>query len=155
MCFESKGTVENFGFKYLNEEKQLLEQIEALQAKILDTPYDIIIGRPTILKHNLLHKLKDHFSSDDTKTGGVSTRGKDLSAHDVRTTLSQPLLPEDHPALSVLFRKDDLITPEYDDDGIELKVKDYPWEREDTVPGSVPVKPQPHIEGSVELQERI
>ena len=55
VCFESKGTVENFGFKYLNEEKQLLEQIEALQAKILDTPYDIIIGRPTILKYNLLH----------------------------------------------------------------------------------------------------
>lgn len=127
-----------------------------MQAKILDIPYDIIIGRPTIVENKLLYKLKDHFSGKGDENGGVRTRDMNISAHDVRNTLGQPLVPEDHPILGVLHRKDDLITPEYDDDGIELKIKDLPWEKEEPVSGDdTTAKPQPLIEGSAELQARI
>jgi len=155
MCSDSKGAV-SFGFKYRNEADDIIEIMESLKAKILDIPYDIIIGRPTILKHNLLHKLSTHFFQRPTvKTGGISTQSGDLSTHDVPKLLRQPLVSEDHPAINILYRKDELITPEYDDDGIDLKVTDYPWEKDDPVPGSNIAKPEPHIEGGPELQARI
>ena len=159
MCTDSKGVVNNFGFKYRNEANNTLEILEHLQAKILDIPYDIIIGRPTIVEHQLLHKLSTHFSEENVASGGAPTRSSNHSAHDVTAAFGQPTVPEDHPALNVLYKKDELLTPEYDDDGIELKVKDFPWEKEDT-----PItqngnenapKPQPTIHGSPELQARI
>jgi hypothetical protein len=44
VCYESKGSVSDFGLKFDNEEQHVLEVLESLQAKILDTPYDIVIG---------------------------------------------------------------------------------------------------------------
>jgi hypothetical protein len=155
MCTTSPGQV-TVDFKYLNEETNVHEVIEALQARILDIPYEMIIGRPDIIKHDMLSKLNKHFSEKNVDVGRVPTRSAGLSTHDANTTLGQPSVSHDHPILSVLFRKEDLLTPEEDDDGIELKVKDYPWEKEDPVPGSAPApKPQPVIEGSAELQAKI
>ena len=43
----------------INRNNENFKKIE-ITCTIIDSPYDLIIGRPTIQKHNLLCKLYDH-----------------------------------------------------------------------------------------------
>jgi hypothetical protein len=151
LCTQSTGEV-TFDFKFKNELNDSYEILRNLQAKLIDTSFDIIVGRPDIVKHAMLGKLCEHFGK--ASNGEVPTHS-DNTTHGCPPVLGQPSVPQDHPALNLLIRKDDLLTPEEDDDGIELKVKDYLWELEDySIPeGSSDVKPL--IEGSKKLRERL
>lgn len=53
-----------FQLQIYNELTKSLEPIE-LQAFIIDTPYDVIIGKPSICKYDLLTKLPSFFSSSE------------------------------------------------------------------------------------------
>jgi hypothetical protein len=58
MCTESPGEVQ-FILTYFDSATQYEESIP-VTAKILDTPYDFILGRPDIIRHNILQRIGDH-----------------------------------------------------------------------------------------------
>jgi hypothetical protein len=151
LCTQSAGEV-MFDFKFKNELTDSYEILQNLQAKLIDTSFDLLIGRPDIIKHSMLGKLCNHFGGNSD--GEVQTHSGNATL-DCPSMPGQPSVPQDHPALNLLIRKDDLLTPEEDDDGIELKVKDYLWELEDySIPeGSSFVKPL--IEGSEKLRAQL
>ena len=151
LCTQSAGEV-TFDFRYLNEKLKTYETIKNIQAKVIDTSTDAIIGRPDIIEYDMLSKLCNHFGKK--RKGEVTTRG-DHSTHDVTSTPGQPSVPHDHPALNLLIRKDDLLTPEEDDDGIELKVEDYLWELEDDSVQESGGKAKPLIVGSDNLRRKL
>ncbi len=65
----------------------------------------------------------------------------------------QPSASDDHPYLNLLIKNDQLLDPEPSDDGINLKVDEYPWGREDNAV-ETPVA-GPKIEGPPELQRQL
>jgi hypothetical protein len=148
MCSNSSGEV-NIDVQYKNELSQSLETMSNLTAKILDTPYQLILGRPDIKKYKLLKKLVDHFELRD-RDGETPTHATPDSAHRRARVPGQPCASDDHPYLNLLIKKDQLLDPEPDDDGIDLKVDEYPWERDDNA-AKTPVA-GPTIEGPPELQ---
>jgi hypothetical protein len=58
-CFDSLGSLE-FYLTYLNEISNKPETIFS-NFSVIDSPFEVIIGRPTIIKHELLMKLNCHF----------------------------------------------------------------------------------------------
>eukprot|EP01034_Spumella_vulgaris_P029850 gene29850-36970_t len=119
------------------------------------------MGRPDIKRHKLTQKLNRHLGGDvdEQVEGEVPTHSADHSAHDVTAVFGQPSVPPDHPALCMLYEKEDLLTPENDDDGIVHKVDDYFWELfsddEEEEGQEKQVNVEPRIEGSEELQAKI
>jgi hypothetical protein len=60
-CHCSLGNI-SFNLSIFNELSKIDEDLY-LDFSIIDSPYDIIIGRNTITEHGLLYKLIDHFSA--------------------------------------------------------------------------------------------
>jgi hypothetical protein len=67
-----------------------------ISAKILDTPYQLILGRPDIKRHKLLLKLIDHFEIE-REDGQTPNHTRDASAPDFPSALSQPSVSCMHP----------------------------------------------------------
>ena len=63
MCTESPGEMV-FDIIFFDEVTGSDETWHDVVAKILDTPYDFILGLPDIRKHNMLTKVKSHFSEE-------------------------------------------------------------------------------------------
>jgi hypothetical protein len=64
MCTESPGEL-SFNLTYFDSSMNKEETIP-VTAKILDTPYDLIIGRPAIKKHNLTQRIGNHLYVEST-----------------------------------------------------------------------------------------
>lgn len=160
MCTHSLGQLV-FDLTIFNEKLNQFETLSSVVATILDTPYEMIIGRPDIKKHKLLRKFSTHFG-DDTNTETLPTHTRDITSLGVPGVSGQPSVVTDHSVLNVIYKKSELLTPEYDDDGIVDMAEDYPWEVDDDVPGSSAnsesssseaKKPaEPIIQGSAEFQ---
>jgi len=137
-----------------------------MRATILDTPYDFILGRPDIKRFNLLQRIGDHLfvksnceepmqpwaTSLKGSSGRVSPRDDNVTDN-VAGSLTQD-------NLNTLYKKDDLLTPEYDDDGITWREEPYPWDNEPDSSGdnsSSTVEPYtlPTVAGSENLQLRL
>ncbi len=69
----------------------------------------------------------------------------------------QPSAFDVHPHyLNLLIRKDEVLDPDVDEDGIVLKVDEYPWERdENDLTADAKADPTPQIEGSEGLQRKL
>ena len=127
MCTESPGEL-SFNFTYFDSATNKEETIP-ITAKILDTPYDLILGRPDIKKHNLTQRIGNHLYVE-------STSKEPLRAW--QTSLKEQLQFRDSNGgtdgssmLSMLYKKEDLLSPEYDDDGLEGDDQPLPWDTEE------------------------
>jgi len=69
MCSNSLGKV-SFTLSFVNEITKSEEKID-LTAAVIESPFDIIIGRPTIKLHNLASKLHSQFSSGVINSGSL------------------------------------------------------------------------------------
>lgn len=70
----------NFHVTFLNELKNEPESILNLNARILDSQHDLIIGRPIIRLHNLCDKIPSFFKLSDSSAPAVSqTRLSEVS----------------------------------------------------------------------------
>ena len=140
------------------------ETIKNVVAKILDTPFDFIIGRPDIKKYNVLAKNMSQFrvKSNDLEpllhpfyeVEYAPARGVDLSR----------VVQAGCSTINTLYHKDELLTPEYDDDGLVLRDNDLSWLDVEGTDNSVDLDSKkgdspPHtlvqVEGSPELQAQI
>ena len=65
--------VVSFNFSFLNELTQEWDTIKCLTASIIDTDYDLIIGKPTMRKHKLTRKLQSYFESDSSDESGMAS----------------------------------------------------------------------------------
>lgn len=79
-----------FNVTFINEKSGLHETIFDLNARILDSHHDLIIGRPVIRLHNLCDKIPSFFKLDDSSAPVVSKpRLSDLPhAHSLRSVFS-------------------------------------------------------------------
>ena len=107
------------------------ETIPNMVAKILDTPYDFILGRPDIQKYDMLAKNMSQFHAKSNDIESMLSSGHTLKARKRRVATK-----ESHTAsssiINTIFRKEELLTPEYDDDGITWDEDDYSWTDTDT-----------------------
>ncbi len=152
MCSTSTGEI-NFDVHYLNERTNKTEIMKDVKFKILDTPCQLIL--PDIIKHKLLTKLVRHFQIEES--GQTPTHPVDGTSHDDPGVRGQPSASDVHPHyLNLLIRKDEVLDPEPDDDGIVLKVEEYPWEKEENdLNAENKPDPVPRVEGSAGLQKKL
>ena len=156
MCTTHYGVVQ-FNVELKDEGSEIVNYLPNLNAKILDTPYNLIIGRPDIIKYDLLHVLTSHFSDHREGEGELPERDNLDSAHTVRSekfqrTVVHPINPE----LNLLLSKSEFLDPIVDDYGSDdEKEYDLPWETTSqetpSALDSAP-KPRPLIEGPAALQ---
>ena len=78
MCQMSQGTI-TFDLVIYNEFHEKFELIKDITAVVLDTPYQMILGRPDIKKYNILPKLSANFGESETKTGTPQPHKSDLA----------------------------------------------------------------------------
>jgi hypothetical protein len=158
LCTESPGEI-SFNLTYFDSCTNQEETIP-ITAKILDTPYSIILGRPDIKKHNILLRIGNHLFVESTKS-------EPLRAW--QTSLKGPVQSRDSNGgsagssiLNTLYKKEDLLTPEYDDDGLEGDDQPLPWDTEEiaekrsdhATPGAE-VHTLPQVLGSEQFQTKI
>jgi hypothetical protein len=155
LCTYTEGEV-TFDIKIFNEILQGNEVLKGFSAKVLDTPYNVIIGRNDIGRWNLFDRLRSHFSTalnDEV----LSALRAYFAAHSSKQGNSQ--LSAEH-IMNALYKKDELINIEYDDDGVSSDDdEELPWERDDTSKTSVHnhnnITEECLIEGPLELQNKI
>ena len=81
MCTDSPGKVQ-FSLTFFDESTGQRETLQNIEATILDTPYDFILGRPDIKRYNMLERNMSQFR--------------------VKSNELEPLLTERDPALKRL-----------------------------------------------------
>ena len=127
MCTESPGEL-SLNFTYFdsvtNEEKTI-----PITAKILDTPYELILGRPDIKKHNILQRIGNHLYVESNSSEPLRAGQTSLKEHTQFRDSNGG--PEGSSMLSMLYKKEDLLSPEYDDDGLEGNDHPLPWDTEE------------------------
>lgn len=153
LCSRSLGKV-TFDFVIFNEVTKVNETLCSLEAIIIDTPYDVIIGRPTIIKYDLSRKIYSFFSEYkrykrlsgvDASSGGVIAPAVNLYA-DTRMITSQLSM------LNVnIKKKSELIDYEDDDDGIDYKVDEVPWD----IDPNRTVEPKPLVYGNEQFKAQL
>jgi hypothetical protein len=158
MCTESPGEI-SFNFTYFDSATNKEETIP-ITAKILDTPYDLILGRPDIKKHNLLQRIGNHLFVESNSSEPLRARQTSLKEH---TQFRDSNGGTDGSSmLSMLYKKEDLLSPEYDDDGLEGNDPPLPWDSEEiaaqhpdhAVPSDEAYK-LPEVAGSEQFQAKI
>ena len=116
-CFDSLGSLE-FYLTYLNEISNKPETIFS-NFSVIDSPFEVIIGRPTIIKHELLMKLNCHFKiqkkenlllKNTNNTVGISelmfmesVQSLDGSSQMISSTLAVLNVRKQHMSLMVVF----------------------------------------------------
>jgi hypothetical protein len=70
----------SFSMKYFNEISRVYDEMHCLEFKIIDSTFDIIIGRPTIRKYKLSQSIPSYFEASD--------EGAPKSEYDSRPTSS-------------------------------------------------------------------
>ena len=124
MCTESPGEI-SFNFTYFDSATNKEETIP-ITAKILDTPYDLILGRPDIKKHNLLQRIGNHLFVESNSSEPLRAWQTSIKEH---TQFRDSNGGTDGSSmLSMLYKKEDLLSPEYDDDGLEGNDHPLPWD---------------------------
>ncbi len=162
MCSNTLGQV-TFDLEIKDPHGSEPTELTAISAQILDTPYQLILGRPDIIKYDLLQVLQSHFTIEEAASkGDLRKHSQDNSSHTATCTMSHRKASHVHghvpPELSVLIKKNELLDSITDDDGIEYgEDDDLPWEIDDT---DVKEKPSskgsaPLIEGPTTLQEKL
>jgi hypothetical protein len=110
MCTTSYGEV-SFNLDLKDEGSMELCHMTDVSARILDTPYNLILGRPDIIKYDLLHKLSSHFSDKSATQGEVSVRQKEDGVYTVPKSGNQFKIPKYPPMLALLMKKSELLDP--------------------------------------------
>jgi hypothetical protein len=113
MCTDSPGEV-SFILTFFDSAAQCEESIP-VTAKVLDTPYDLILGRPDIIRHNILQRIGSHLyvksnEHEPLRPWQASLKGSLMPR-------AQPNGEAGSSEVNTLYRKDDLLTPIDDDDG--------------------------------------
>ena len=121
MCIDSPGEMV-FSITFFNEVTGNDETWHNVVAKILDTPYDFILGLPDIRKHNMLNKVKSHFEdadkSDNLQEPSVVSKSEILPvAGPCSYTTNLETAPV-VPTVNTIYTKEELLTPEVDDDDV-------------------------------------
>ena len=73
ICYLCLGRINNLSVEFFNEQSNSNEIVK-LNAIIIDMDFDLIIGRPTIKKYNLTHKLASHFHDPQVVEDVLNTR---------------------------------------------------------------------------------
>ena len=163
MCTESPRGEMVFDITFFNEVTGSDETWHNVVAKILDTPYDFILGLPDIRKHNMLNKVKSHFQDVDRKPSLVESSVASKSDHEApkpRSYTTDLRTAPSNSTVNATYTKDELLTPEVDDDGIIWAETDHPWDHDaseevDHFDREGDSGPQPHVAGTPELQEKL
>ena len=108
------------------------KELISISAKLAaNTPYSLILGRPTLNKHNILLKNVKHFSSLESLSALLASE----SNSNISTLAALPdpsgIAIQNMEAKGNRFTKGDFLTPAPDHDYIppEMDV-DYPWDRD-------------------------
>jgi hypothetical protein len=130
MCTDSPGEV-SFILTFFDSAAKCEESIP-VTAKVLDTPYDLILGRPDIIRHNILQRINDHLyvksnEHEPLRPWQASLKGSLMPR-------AQPNGEAGSSEVNTLYRKDDLLTPIDDDDGLEGFDQPLPWDKDSTEP---------------------
>ena len=96
LCTDSPGEV-TFSLTFYNEKSGMKETIPNMVAKILDTPYDFILGRPDIQKYDMLAKNMSQFHAKSNDIESMLSSGHTLKARKRRVATK-----ESHTASSLL-----------------------------------------------------
>jgi hypothetical protein len=133
LCAQSLGTIK---CKIQYEDENNFDNVDNIEATIIESNYDVILGRKTIKKLNLVEKFPSHFKDvKPNKTNTTTHTGDDsmMSGTDCRSCSlgsCQCQQPEVIEMLNVLRHKDEIQTieqiatsklssEERDDDGID------------------------------------
>lgn len=123
-----------------------------IKAIILDTPYDLIIGRPDIVRYDLLDILSSQFKQaklrKDELTGLRESDERPHATHSA-TDLTQRSAIHVQSDFNHIYSKDELLDPILDDDGMLTYEEEFSWEKDDNVTNVLPTKPR--VEGPPEL----
>lgn len=146
MCSTALGKI-NFKLFFVNEITNSEESID-ITASIIETQFDLIIGRPSIKKYGLADKLRSQFA--DVVINKETLHG--VKNNEDPTTLAIATLSELH-SNYIRKQKSELLDYEHDDDGILADPSEAPWDKDDSQPNAV--EPLPRIYGSESLQRGI
>lgn len=146
-CNKAVGQI-NIDLVFVNETCNCVKEKYTFTCTIIESPYDIIIGRPAIIQNGLLDKLKGHFTSEQ----GIPH---------ARQTATQPTVTQlaslyQQTLSSAGYKRETMrkyIDYDSDEDELELNTSaDDPFSPDrDEIQGQIPTQ----IQGSPELQQQI
>ena len=131
VCTHTFGTIP-IEFRFFNEIVNNYETI-TLHPLILDTPFDIIIGKQSIKNFNLLEKVHAQFWGSDLNTDTRTTRYHARSLPQITSVTSGEYDTDSQPnslarqCLALLVEKSNLIDYVDDSDGIENIIHELDW----------------------------
>lgn len=146
MCSSSLGKV-SFELSFVNEITKSEETLK-LTASVIESPFDVIIGRPSIKNYDLADKLRSQFYNGVVRketSHGVKTNVDPTTL--ARTTLSTLHTPY------IRKSKSELLDYEPDNDEIYEDSSEAPWDHEPSQANAE--EPLPEIFGSESLQSDI
>ena len=132
MCTASPGKVQ-FSLTVFDESTGQRETLQNVEATILDTPYDFILGRPDIKRYNTLDRKMSQFRVKSNELEPLLTERDPTLKASRRRVDPRLVIQAGSSTFSTIFRKEELLTPEFDDDGMDWECSDdNPWFKSDT-----------------------
>ena len=159
MCTDSPGKVQ-FSLTFFDESTGQRETLQNIEATILDTPYDFILGRPDIKRYNMLERNMSQFRVKSNELEPLLTERDPALKASRRRVDPRLVIQAGSSTLNTIYRKEELLTPEFDDDGMDWECSDdNPWFKSDTAvdPSQTPGDSYKlaKLAGSPELQARL
>lgn len=153
LCGKSSGT-SSLMITFFDEHTRALHMPIAITARVIDSPFHLILGKSTILKNNLFSKLKVQFECTDVFHADLDRifAERDYAFAHISTDISQITLPEVEHLLATTLDKNILLG---EPEETESEVDEVDFE-EISYEDPLPTQPIPTlIEGPESLRKAI
>jgi len=160
-----------FNLKYFNEQSKIQTELTCLHATVIDCPFDLIIGLPTIKRNSLAINLPSYFQSTlveldsimpySGSVGQTNQGAQDMLSCDsaVSTTTRDEQVQRSRFRLALLTENKkhitDILTNTIDDQAFDLHQEyDFPWETK-VEPSELDLLNKIDIQGDESLQNAL